>query len=248
MERHRRNVLHPAGLDVEPGAVYAHVTAGLLDFIHLSRRSDDCFSRAVEVQGADRIGRALSAGRGVIAVTAHYGAWELIPRAVKLLGHPVGVMGRRLGGGAAESLISGLRARPGVLVIDRAGGASSLVRALRLNTAVGILIDQDTRAVDAGFVDFFGLPASTPTGPARLAIRFHVPVVPLFIRRTPRGGYVLSIEEPVDPAGFTGPEGALELTALLTSRIESWVRGDPRQWVWFHERWCRRPPGSPGLR
>jgi KDO2-lipid IV(A) lauroyltransferase len=248
VDRHRRNIMLPCGFDVRTRDVYRFLAAGILDFIHLSRRSDEEFRRAVEVEGAGHIAEALALGRGVLAITGHIGSWELIPRAVGLLGHRTGVVGRKLSGLAAEELISSLRARPGVQVIDRSSGATALVRALRGNTAVGILIDQDTVAVESGFVDFFGIPALTPLGPAKLAIRLGIPVVPLFIRRLPDGRHRLSIEPMVDPGGFAEPDGILDLTAFLTGRIEARVREDPRQWVWFHERWCRRPPGAPGLR
>ena len=191
---------------------------------------------------------ALSAGRGVIAVTAHYSAWELIPRAVKLLGHETGIVGRRLANPAVSGMLDSLRRRPGVEIIDRGSGARGLLRALRNNRAVGILIDQDTTAVEGGFVDFFGIPALTPLGPARLAIRFGIPVVTLHIHREDDGSYLLLIDEPLDLAGYRETaEDVLELTQQLTSRIEGWIREDPRQWIWFHERWARRPDGCPRL-
>lgn len=248
IDRHRRNIMLRNGFDVRNRDVYRFVSSGMLDFFHISRKSDDSFRRTVEIDGAPNMAAALSLGRGAIAVTGHIGAWELIPRAVKLLGHRTGVVGRKLSGSAAENLISSLRARPGVLVLDRGSGASTLVRALRANTAVGILIDQDTTAVESVFVDFFGIPALTPVGPAKLAVRLGIPVVPLFIRRLPDGRHRLSIEPMISPEEYVGPDGILALTGRLTGRIEARVREDPRQWVWFHERWCRRPPGSPGLR
>lgn len=240
--------MRPCGFDVVPREVYRFVSGNLLDFLHLARRGDEEFRRVVRVHGANNMASALAEGRGAVAVTAHYGAWELIPRAVRLLGHRVGVVGRRLSGGAADAMLSRLRAAPGVLVLDRGAGPAALVRALRGNTAVGILIDQDTTAVDSEFVEFFGLPARTPVGPARIAVALSAPVVPLHARRSERGWHEIHIEEPIDPRAFERKEGALEITKRLTGRIEAWIREDPRQWVWFHERWCRRPPGSPGLR
>lgn len=248
LDRNRRNILLPNGLDVQGRDVYRFVIFGILDFLHLSLRPDAAFRQVVEVRGAENMSRAMSHRRGAIAVTGHYGAWELIPRAVSLLGHRTGVLGRKLSGTAADRLLWKLRERPGVLVLDRGSGASGIVRALHGNTAVGILIDQDTTAVESGFVDFFGTPALTPTGPARLAVRLRVPVVPLYARMLPDGRHRVVIEPMTSPEEYAGADSALELTAFLTRRIESWIRDDPRQWVWFHERWCRRPPGCPGLR
>lgn len=248
IDRHRRNILRPSGLDVEPCAVYRGMILSMVDFVRLSHSADQEFRSAVGVEGAHFLGEALAKGRGAICITAHYGAWELIPRAVVLLGHRTGVVGRRLSGSVADARLGRLRSMHDVTVLDRASGARPLLGLLRTNAAVGILIDQDTTAVESEFVDFFGLPALTPVGPARLAVRFGIPVVPLHIVRRKDGSHLLSIEEALDPEAFGGGDGHVRLTSRLNAIIEGWIRADPSQWIWFHERWCRRPPGSPGLR
>jgi len=199
---HQRLIMEPAGISATPSSIYRHVTGGVLDFVHLSSKDDDAFRKAVAFSGASNMEAARSAGRGAIAVTAHYSAWELIPRAVHLMGHRTGVVGRKLSNPAVSEMLDRMRTRPGVELIDRGSGARGVVRALRRNTAVGILIDQDTTAVESGFVDFFGIPALTPLGPVRLALRFGVPIVTLHIRREEDGNYLLLIDEPLDLTGY----------------------------------------------
>ena len=226
----------------EPREVYSFLLAGILDFFHLGRASDAAFASVVRVSGAGRMEQALSAGKGVLAVTAHYSAWELIPRAVVLLGHRVGVVSRKLSESRTSVYLDSLRTEPGVTVADRGSGARKILRMLEENTALGVLIDQDTMGVESDFVDFFGRPARTPVGMARLALRRGIPTVPLHIRREADGTYALVIEEPLYPEAYAGlPDGHLALTQDLTSMIERWVREDPRQWIWFHRRWARRP-------
>jgi KDO2-lipid IV(A) lauroyltransferase len=245
---HQRLIMEPAGISEPVSTIYRHVVGGLLDFMHLSSKDDDVFGEAVAISGATNLEKALSSGRGAIAVTAHYSAWELIPRAVHLLGYRTGVVGRKLSNPAVSDILDRMRTRPGVELIDRGSGARGVVRALRRNTAVGILIDQDTTAVEGGFVDFFGIPALTPLGPARLALRFGVPIVTLHIHREEDGNYLLRIDEPLDLTGYSEtPEDILAITQRLTSSIEGWIREDPTQWIWFHERWARRPDGSSRL-
>jgi len=218
------------------------------DFINLSYRSDDEFCKAVEIRGEEHMQAALSLGKGVIAITAHYSAWELIPRAILLLGHKVGIVSRELSHRETSEYFNNLRARYGTELIDRGGGIARLMRVLRDNTAVGILIDQDTLGVDSDFVDFMGLPARTPVGPSQLAVRFGIPVLTLHISRGKEGSYTLHIDEPLDLSVYEGDKGYIKLTADLTGRIEEWIREDPEQWVWIHERWARRPGWAPGLR
>ncbi len=243
-----KHIIRPAGLKVRLSHVYRYIISGMSDFINLNYRSDDEFRQVVDIQGEEHMQAALSLGKGVIAITAHYSAWELIPRAILLLGHKVGIVSRELSHRETSEYFNNLRARCGTELIDRGGGIARLMRVLRDNTAVGILIDQDTMGVDSDFVDFMGLPARTPVGPSQLAVRFGIPVLTLHISRGKDGKYTLHIDEPLDFSIYEGDKGYIKLTADLTGRIEEWVREDPEQWVWIHERWARRPGWAPGLR
>lgn len=244
----RKHVIRPCGLNVKLSRVYRNILRGVLDFARLNRVSDKVFRKVVTIRGEENMRKALSKGRGVLAITAHYSAWELIPRAVALQGHKVGVVTRKLAQGRASAFFDSMRARHGAVLIDRASGITRLMRALRDNTAVGILIDQDTMGVESDFVDFMGLKARTPVGPAQLALRFGIPVLTLHISGSSGGKYELTIDEPLDLSFYEGEKGYLRLTADLTGRIEEWIREDPEQWIWIHERWARRPGWAPGLR
>ncbi|NOQ23399.1 MAG: hypothetical protein GQ565_12240 [Candidatus Aegiribacteria sp.] len=243
-----KHIIHPCGLKVRLSRVYRYIISGIIDFINLSYRSDDEFRQAVEIRGDEHMKAALSLGRGVIAITAHYSAWELIPRAILLMGHKVGIVTRELAHRETSEYFNSMRARCGTELIDRGSGIARLMRLLRDNTAVGILIDQDTLGVESDFVDFMGLPARTPVGPSQLAVRFGIPILALHISRGEGGKYTLHIDEPFNLSEYEGDKGYIELTADLTGRIEEWVREDPEQWVWIHERWARRPGFAPGLR
>jgi KDO2-lipid IV(A) lauroyltransferase len=247
MDVNIRNVALPLALDVKPSLVIRHTVASFLDFLHLSRRSDEFFRSVLTVRGEEYMHEALTFGKGVIAVTSHYSAWELIPRAVSLMGARVGVVGRKLWNPAVSAILDELRAKPGIELIDRGSQAMGLIRALRRNTAVGILIDQDTLTVDSRYVPFLGLEARTPVGPAGIALRSGVPVLTLHIARINRRRYLLTIDPVLDTSEMKKEEGILLLTAQLNSRIGEWIIEDPNQWVWFHKRWNRRPPGSRGL-
>ena len=96
--------------------------------------------------------------------------------------------------------------------------------------------DQNIRA-ESVKVPFFGRPALTPIGPARLAIRAEVPVVVIFDER--RGGqHLVRILPPITTSKSDDP---ITLTARITAMIEEQVRRAPEQWVWFHDRWRERP-------
>ncbi|PIE51134.1 hypothetical protein CSA37_13315 [Candidatus Fermentibacteria bacterium] len=248
MDVNIRNVAVPLGLKVTSRKLAGNMMLGFMDFLRSSRLSDEKFRELVQVRGAEHLTGALREGKGVIAITAHYSAWELIPRAVSLLGASVGVVGRKLWNPRVSSALDRLRAEPGIALVDRGAPATGLIRLLRKNTAVGILIDQDTITVESSFQPFLGLAARTPVGPAGIAIRYGVPILTLHIASRGKSGYLLTIDPVFDTDDFTGANGIELLTAELNRRIGEWIIDDPDQWIWFHKRWDRRPPGSSGLR
>ena len=234
INEHRRTVMTECGLKARTADIYASVLTSYFDFFHYSWRSDEAFLRKVKVKGAENMAEALGRGKGAIAVTAHFSAWELIPRAVKLQGFETGVVGRSLTHSGASEVLEKLRAAFGIHVVDRDKGVGPIVRLFRNNTAVGILIDQDTSKVQSETVEFLGLPARTPVAPSMLARRLGVPVVPLHIVRLRDSSYVLEIEKPLY---FSENDSHEDILNLLNQRIGEWIKSAPEQWVWFHERW-----------
>ncbi|MEA3266359.1 MAG: hypothetical protein U9P42_05380, partial [Candidatus Fermentibacteria bacterium] len=96
IQKHRLGIMKENGISVTAAEVYTGILTGFFDFFYLSRRSDETFSSMVAVKGSQNMKKALSYNKGVIAVTAHFGPWELLPRAMKLLGFDIGVVGRSL--------------------------------------------------------------------------------------------------------------------------------------------------------
>jgi KDO2-lipid IV(A) lauroyltransferase len=94
-------------------------------------------------------------------------------------------------------------------------------------------------------VDFFGIPASTNAGLARIAIRGDAAIVPVFIVREGRQArhvvHVLPIMYPEKTGDFAAD--VLQLTRRCSEVFEEMVRRHPEQWLWIHKRWKTRPLG-----
>ncbi len=139
-----------------------------------------------------------------------------------------------------ERIIYRIRTSKGMKVITRGERESSysIVRALHKNQAIGILIDQNTKAVPGVYVNFFGRKAWTPSGLATLAIKTGASVVPGFIIRQKNDKHVIEILEPVKIITTGDLSKDIERnTQIFNNIIESYIRKYPEQWVWFHERW-----------
>jgi KDO2-lipid IV(A) lauroyltransferase len=99
------------------------------------------------------------------------------------------------------------------------------------------------------FVDFFGIPACTASGLARIALRTDAAVVPGFtVWDKKLRKYILRFDPPVELVRTADNESDIVTnTAKFTKVIEDVIRQYPDQWLWVHRRWKTRPAGEPPL-
>jgi len=216
---------------------FRHHGTTLAECLHLFHRDCGFVAAVVEVRGWEHVETARRQDRPVLIVTGHCGNWELLAAAINCRGLGMAVVARPLDEPEQQRMLAGLRERFGTPTIARGseGAARQLLIALRRGGALGMLIDQDTK-VDGVRVPFFGRPAFTPVGAAKIALRQSTAVIPTFIERLPDGRHLATFHPCLDL-----PEDPTEATALMTSKIEEQVRRAPEQWVWMHRRWRRQP-------
>lgn len=188
---------------------------------------------------------ALARGKGVVFITGHVGNWELLARRVALAGFPSQSIARETSDPNTTALVERFRSSGQVKSIWRGqdGAARQMLRALKQNEILGLVIDQDTK-VQSVFVPFFGTLAATPRAPADLVLRTGAALMVGFCQRKQDGRYLLTMRElPVEPSGDR-EQDVLKLTERLSSEIERAIRDAPEQWVWMHQRWKTRPEGQ----
>ena len=218
----------------------------LVEFARLPKLNRDNISEVVVYDGFDHFAESLRRGNGTLFLTAHYGAWELCPFAHALYGHPLKFVIRPIDNPYVDRLVNSYRTGSGNQVIQKKDSLREMLRTLKRNEGVGILIDQNTTR-DAGvFVDFFGLPACTTTVLAALALRTGATVIPgVLIWDSVRKIHRLHFEPPVEIVQ-TGDTRAdiVENTARFNKILEDLVKQHPEQWLWVHRRWKTRPSGE----
>jgi len=178
-------------------------------------------------------------GRGAILLSGHYSNFELMGAMLARL-NPVDFLVKPLSNAGVERFITGRRAEAGVGCISTNDGTRSVYQALAAGRWVAILGDQDASRRGV-FVPFFGRPASTAAGPARLSLKTGAPIVMGFAVRRPDGRFDLQIEAPLGVAEPKAPDAVLRLTARHVAVLEAQVRACPELWFWLHRRWKTRP-------
>ena len=227
------------------------VTLGrqLGEFSRFPRSTPEEIARLVEYDGIEILHEAKARGRGIIFLTGHLGAWEVLSFAHSALHEPISFMVRRLDNPRVESLVDGIRTRFGNQSIDKKMAARSALKLLRDGGILGILADLNTQPNEGVFVPFFGRPACTTSGIAVLALRTDATVIPVVAPWDEASGRWVFRGSPIVELVRTGDhERDVEVnTALFTAALEQQIRKYPDQWLWIHKRWKTRPPGEPDL-
>jgi Kdo2-lipid IVA lauroyltransferase/acyltransferase len=203
----------------------------------------------VVYDGLENYERAYAQGKGVLFLTAHFGGWELSAFAHSLHGHWLHIVMRPMDNEYLDRWLQHYRTMHGNKTVAKDDFVRGLLAAMKAGETVGILMDTNMTPPQGIFVDFFGIPACTASGLARIALRTDAAVVPGFTIWDPAlGRYRLRF----DPALELIRTGDLDAdiaanTQVFTKVIENYVRQYPDQWLWVHRRWKTRPEGQPPL-
>lgn len=200
-------------------------------------------------EGLEHYTAAMQAGRGVLVLTGHLGAWELSSFAHSLLGRPMGMVIRRLDNPLVDEMVNGTRCMHGNRILHKDDFARGLLRAMHAGESVGILMDTNMTPPQGLFVPFFGEEACTASGLARVARKTGAAVIPGFLLWSDaEGKYVLRFGEPLTLQQTEDLEAdAWANTALFARVTERYIREYPDQWLWLHRRWKTRPPGEQAI-
>ncbi len=223
--------------------VFRSIARLLLAIARLPSLNSSNISEWIAYEGLENYQQAKASGRGVLVATAHLGNWELSAFAHAILTEPMHVMVRPLDNPLIDRLVETRRMQSGNHLICKRDAARAVIKALRNNEAVGILMDQNTAASEGVFVRFFGKLACAGSGFVKLAYRSGAAVIPGFaLWDEKQKRYILRFYPRVELSGDAEAD-----TQHIHSIFEEIIRQDPDQWMWIHRRWKTRPTGEEPL-
>src|SRR3954467_3392042 len=203
------------------------------------RPHDDVVRLVKSVEGADAAFAARDAGKALLFLTPHMGAFE-VASLYAAQEMPITVLYRRPKVAWTEPLMRAGRGRTNIrLAPADLTGVREMFAALKRGETVGFLPDQVPGRGEGEWSEFFGRPAYTMTLAAKLAERANVACFLAFARRLPRGeGY--SIHVRALPARLAGESA----TRRINRALEALVRECPEQYLWGYNRY-KIPAGAP---
>ncbi len=191
---------------------------------------------SVEAEAARRLRDERARGRPLLVLMAHLGAFELAGPVLARWLPPFAALTADPHNPAVARWLRRQRAERGVPSFDRETEVLAAARWLRRGGSLAVLADLNGRGATLG-VPWFGRPAPTVTGPARLARAGRARILPVAVTRRPDGkGHRLKVA-----TGFE-PEGTVEeVSARCNQALEHFVREAPEEWLWFHDRYGDGP-------
>ncbi|NLO90445.1 MAG: lysophospholipid acyltransferase family protein [Elusimicrobia bacterium] len=179
----------------------------------------------------------IATGRGAIVHLAHLANWEIAGLGVHAKYGNVAAVARRIRNPYVDAWMERARQHSGMQIISHKNPFFSCAKWLKKGRILGILMDQNMPYGEV-FLPFFGRMASTTPLTALLALKTGLPIFPVRISRE-NGKIVANFEDPIYPEEGYSDETVYRLIQQLNARIEAWVRQNPHDWLWAHNRWKR---------
>ncbi len=221
---------------------FKNLGKSIAEVLHFAKMSKEYVRGKVTIVGQEHYWKAKKRAGKVIYLTAHVGNWEMGPFALSTYDTPGTGVVRPLDNRYLDRHVTRLRTRYGNKLLARREGMRDILAALKRHEDIGILMDQNTKRSQGVFVDFFGKPASTIPVIAVLALRYNVPVIPIFIVRTGFDTHTIHVLPEVTLEKTGDPRKDIETnTAHFNKIIEDFIRQYPDQWFWVHNRWKTQP-------
>ncbi len=222
---------------------FINMGRSVFEFLAASRLTLEELRKHITIKGSEKVEKYLQDNKGMIWVSSHTGNWEISAIYLALSGVPLYVVARDNPNKGLDKLLIGLREKTGVKNISRDSPhrKEAVRQCFEDGGVLGTLIDQDTKSVKGGFVEFFDRPAYTSTGAAGWALKYGIPVFTCLCARKDEDTHIMEINGPLEKVDTGNLDHDVQATTQIFSQaIENWIRKYPGQWVWVHDRWKTR--------
>ena len=181
--------------------------------------------------GFDILKEAKNNGKGAIIVSAHFGQWEAIRHHLASHKMETGAVYRKNNNPWYERLFLRSIKHGGLPIVARgSSGNITMIRHLKKGGFFALLVDQKYNSGEP--LEFLGQDAKTTTAPAEMALRYNLPLVPVFAIRQPnKRNITIKYEEPI------AHSDVITMTNQINDRISNRIKENPEQWYWLHNRW-----------
>jgi Kdo2-lipid IVA lauroyltransferase/acyltransferase len=223
---------------------YRNLVYVLADFIKNQGISKEEILKKVTFVNIEILEKSLLENKKIIIMTAHYGNWELLSLSVAAKCTPLSIVGRDLDSKVMNKILAKNREQFDIELLSKSGAMKGMVKALKSNRPVGLLVDQNTQDSEGILIDFFGKKARHTASAAILAKKFDAIIIPAFIKTYDNSQYIVEFFEPIIVANTDNKDEdikeCVQKQANITQKI---IEEKPEEWFWHHKRWKNQYEG-----
>lgn len=210
----------------------------VLDRTLLWWASKERLANLITVEGAENL--IDPEGKPLLILAPHFVGLDAGATRISFYGKACSVFSNQKNPVLNKLMYEGRRRFSDILLLSRQDGMRKIVKAMKDGYPFYYLPDMDFGPKESIFVPFFGVPAATIPGVARLVRLTGAKVVTCVTRQTPTG-YIVEVSPPW--SDFPG-ESVEADTEFVNRFIEGQVLRMPEQYFWLHKRFKTRPPGE----
>jgi lauroyl/myristoyl acyltransferase len=214
----------------------------VLEFIKYPRITASNMSRCLCFDGINLLEQELKKGKGVLLVTAHFGAKQLLQVGLGHSGHRVNQINYHMSSeelsyvqkNVSQRQRKKIEARIPAVFIPAGSFLRSAYNCLKNNEVLIVAGDGSgiREHMDDSYCpfDFLGKRMLFPVGPASLAERTGAQMIPVFVVRD-RTKHRIVFEQPIDPRRTS----IQDATGQYVGWLEDYVRKHPSLWEFWEE-------------
>ena len=187
----------------------------------------------VEIIGLERI-LHLSSEKPLIFISGHFANFELMSMEMTKKNIELATIYRPLNNFFLNPFMEHLRKKYICKNQIKKGvsGVREAIKFIKNKHSIALMIDQ--RVSEGERIKLFNEEALTTTLPAQLAEKFHLSIIPVFIKRKKNDKFIIEFQEELNSKNF---KNKLEITIELNKILERMIEKNPDQWIWTHNRW-----------
>jgi len=182
--------------------------------------------------------------RGMIFNVGHAGSWEIIGHTIASLSIPLSAVARPLDITEINRAVDNARERFGMKIISKFGGMVAMTRAILRGESLMLAIDQDAGVYDTGiYARFFGHWCKCIESYANLALKYNVPIIPIYgFRHGENFKFTMIWDKPMYPKGdYKNLDDIYKVVQEWHEVFAAQVLHYPHQYEWYHKKWRTRP-------
>lgn len=219
--------------------VWEHLLLMLCEIALASRKVHETnWRNHITIRDKKRIVAIFMDRRPTVAVTAHFGNFEMLGYIAGLLGFPTFTIARPLDNRLLNRFLSQHRGATGQFILPTQGSAETAQKVLDAGETLALLGDQHAGPKGC-WVEFFGRPASCHKAVALFSLASGAPLTVMYAKRTTAPlRFEVGLAGIADPAAPNNPLGTVpDLTQWYNRHLEEIINETPDQYWWVHRRW-----------